>query len=109
MAGKGDYSVPGAWQPIALQNTLGMVLKRVIAQPISSFSEKQSLLPAQLRGTRPVRSLYTALDFIVQQIHATWKNQDGVATLLSLNLIEAFDRVIPARVLQNMRERKNPE
>ncbi len=30
--GKGDYSVPGAWQPIALLNTLGKVLESVMAQ-----------------------------------------------------------------------------
>ncbi len=57
-------------------------------------------------GARPGRSIDTALDFLVQQIHATWQNKDGVATLLSLDMTGAFDRVVPAQLLQNMRERK---
>jgi hypothetical protein len=60
-------------------------------------------------GARPSRSIDTALDFLVKQIHKTWQNKDGVATLLSLNMTWAFDRVVPARLLRNMRERKIPE
>jgi hypothetical protein len=60
-------------------------------------------------GARPGRSIDTALDFLVQPIYATWQNKDGVATLLSLDMTGAFDRVVPARLLHNMRERKIPE
>ncbi len=73
------------------------------------MSEEHSLLPAQHMGARPGRSIDTALDFLVQQIHATWQNKDDVATLLSLDMTGAFDRVVPARLLHNMRERKIPE
>jgi hypothetical protein len=55
-------------------------------------------------GARPSRSIDTALDFLVQQIHATWPNRDGVAILLSLDMTGAFDRVVPARLLHNMKE-----
>jgi hypothetical protein len=44
--GKGDYSAPGAWRPIALLNTLGKVLESNTARRISSLSEEHSLLPA---------------------------------------------------------------
>ncbi len=57
----------------------------------------------------PGRSIDTALDFLVQQIHATWQDKDGVATLLLLDMTGAFDRVISAQLLHNMRERKIPE
>jgi hypothetical protein len=107
--GKDDYSAPGAWRPIALPNTLGKVLKSVIARRISSLSEEHSLLLAQHMGACPGRSIDTALDFLVQQIYATWQNKDGVATLLSLDMTGAFDRVVPARLLHNMRERKIPD
>jgi hypothetical protein len=60
-------------------------------------------------GARPNRSIDTALDYLVQQIHATWQNKNGVATLLSLDMTGAFDRVVPARLLHNLRERKIPE
>jgi hypothetical protein len=60
-------------------------------------------------GARPGRPIDTALDFLVQHIHASLQNKDGVATLLSLDMTGAFDRVVLARLLHNMRERKIPE
>jgi hypothetical protein len=68
-----------------------------------------SLLPAQHKKACPGRSIDTALDFLTQQIHATWQNKDGVATLLLLDITGAFDRVVPACLLHNMRERKTLE
>jgi hypothetical protein len=106
---KGDDSAPRAWRPIALQNMLGMVQESIIARRISTLSEEHSPLPAQHMGARPGRSIDTALDYLVQQIHATWHNKDGVATLLLLDRTGSFDRVVPARLLHNMRERKIPE
>jgi hypothetical protein len=95
---KGDYSVPQAWRPIALLKKIRKVLKSVIARQISLLSEEQSLLPAQHLRARPGKSEDTALDFLVQQIHATWQNKDGVATLLLLDMTWAFDRVVPAQL-----------
>jgi hypothetical protein len=88
---------------------LGKVLESVIARWISSLSEEHSLHPSHHMGARPGRSIDTALDFLVQHIHALWQNKDSVATLLSLDMTGAFDRVVPARLLHNMRERKIPE
>jgi hypothetical protein len=59
-------------------------------------------------GARPGRLIGTALNFLVQQIHATWQNKDGVATLLPLDMTGIFDEVVPARRLRNMREWKIP-
>ncbi len=73
------------------------------------MSEEEGLLPAQHLGARPGRSIDTALAFLLKQIHATWQNNDVVATLLLLDMTGAFDRVVPARLLHNMRERKIPD
>ncbi len=107
--GKGDYSVPGSWQPIALLNTLGKVLESVIARRILTLSEEHSHLPAQHMGACPGMSIDTALDYLIQQIHATWQNKDSVATLLLLDMTGAFNRVVPAWLLHNMRDRRIPE
>jgi hypothetical protein len=50
-----------------------------------------------------------ALNFHIQQIYVTWQNNDGVATLLLHDLTGAFDRVVTAHLLNNIRERKAPE
>jgi hypothetical protein len=43
--GKGDYSAPAAWQPVALLNTYGKVLETVVASRITALSKEDSLLP----------------------------------------------------------------
>jgi hypothetical protein len=73
------------------------------------MSEEHSLLLAQDMGARPSRSIDIALHYLAQQIHTTWQNKDSVATLPSLDMTGASDRVIPARLLHNMMERKVPE
>ncbi len=85
------------------------VLESVIAQQILSLSEEYSLHPAQHIGASSGRSIDTALDFLVKQNHATWQNKNGVATLLLLDMPGAFDRVIVAQLLTNMRGTKGPE
>jgi hypothetical protein len=57
-------------------------------------------------GARPSRSIDTPLNFLVQQIHATWQNREGVATMLLLDRTGAYSRMVPAMFLHNMRERK---
>ncbi len=80
-------------------------MESVIARRISTLSEEHSLLPAQHMGADPSRSIDTALDYLVKQIHATWQNKDSVAMLLLLDMTKAFDRVVPAWLLHNIRER----
>ncbi len=55
-------------------------------------------------GAHPGRCIDTALDYLAQQIPATWQDKDSIATLQSLDMMGAFYRVVPARLLHNMRE-----
>jgi hypothetical protein len=107
--GKGDYCGPAAWQPVALLNTLGKVLETVGANRITALSEEHGLLPPRHVGARPGRSTDTALDMLVKQIHAAWQAENGVASLLSLDMTGAFDRVVPVQLLHSLRKRCIPE
>ncbi len=60
-------------------------------------------------GAHPGKSIDTVLDYLVHHIHAKWQNKDDVATVLSLDMMGAFDRVVPAWRRDNMRERIIPE
>jgi hypothetical protein len=60
--GKGDYSAPAAWRPIAVLCTLEKVLEAVIACRITALSGEHGLLPPQPMGARPGRSTDTALE-----------------------------------------------
>jgi hypothetical protein len=43
--GKADYSLPGSYCPIALENTLSKILERVVADRIADTAEEHALLP----------------------------------------------------------------
>ena len=42
--GKPSYSNPGAWRPIALLNTIGKLIKLLMAKRLSQAAEKYKLL-----------------------------------------------------------------
>jgi hypothetical protein len=73
------------------------------------LSEERRLPPAQHIGTHPCRSIDIALDSFNRQIHATWQYEDKVEMLLSLDIMAAFNRVVPEQLLHSMRERKTHE
>ena len=50
--GKPDYSIPGAYRPISLLNTLGKVLEAVMAKRMSYYAETYGLLPDTQVGGR---------------------------------------------------------
>jgi hypothetical protein len=64
-----DYSDPGAWWPIALLSTLGKVMELVMAQRLSSLAEQHKLLPDNQMENRKNRSIETALELLIEQIH----------------------------------------
>ena len=43
--GKADYSLPGSYRPITLENTLSKILERVIADRMADTAEEHALLP----------------------------------------------------------------
>jgi hypothetical protein len=43
--GKKDYSLPGSYRPIALENTLAKILEKAIANRLSRAAEEYTLLP----------------------------------------------------------------
>ncbi len=67
--------------------------------------KEHSLLPVQHIGAYLSMTIDNVLDFLVKRIHATWQNNDSVAMLLSLSMIFAFDHVVPAQLLHDMREK----
>ena len=67
--GKADYTVPKAYRPIALLNTLGKVLEAVLARRLSDIAESNHLLPKEQMGARRNRSTETALELLTKQVH----------------------------------------
>ena len=59
--GKEDYSLPSAYRPIALENTLAKVIEKILAERIVDVAEKCELLPWNQMGGRRNRSTLSAL------------------------------------------------
>jgi len=108
--GKSDYTNPSAYRPIALLNTLGKVLEAVISNRIKFIAETHDLLPDTQYGARTNRATETALQQITEKIHTIWgRGGKRVASLLSLDVSKAFDRVSHVRLVHNLRKRRIPE
>ncbi len=50
-------------------------------------------------GARQGRSVETALDLLTEQIHTVWNSGKFVSTLLSLDVLGAFDTVNTTQLL----------
>jgi hypothetical protein len=70
--GKPDYSLPGAYRPISLLNTLGKLLEAVVARRLSYLAEKHGLLPNSQFGGRPGRTTEQALLVLSNAIDQAW-------------------------------------
>ena len=68
--GKGNYTKPGAWRPIALLCTLGKIVETATANRLREAAEEFNLLPLEQMGFRAQRSTESALDLLASQIQS---------------------------------------
>jgi ribonuclease HI len=90
--GKPDYTVPGAYRPISLLNTLGKILEAVMARRLSFWAENHKLLPDTQFGGRPGRNTEQALLVLANAIDRAWQ-RSKVVTLVAFDLKGAFNGV----------------
>ena len=70
--GKPRYDTPKAYRPIALLNTLGKLLTAIIAEQLTYYTEKHTLLPPMHFGGRPARTTTDALHALTYRIKGAW-------------------------------------
>jgi hypothetical protein len=108
--GKKDYSLPGSYRPIALENTLAKVVEKVLATRLSIAAEEHALLPWTQMGARKERSAMSAIGLITSCVHTAWRAKPGsVVSMLSLDLAGAYDNVHPDKLLEILRRKGLPE
>lgn len=90
--GKPDYTVPGAYRPISLLNTLGKILEAVMARRLSFWAETYKLLPETQFGGRPGRNTEQALLVLANAVDRAW-SRSKVVTLVAFDLKGAFNGV----------------
>ena len=106
--GKGDYSKPKAYRPVALLNTIGKIMESIMATRISWWMEEFQLLPPGHMGGRKMVSVEQAIHLLLERIHAAFKTETPVASLLMLDVSGAFDNVSHERLIHNLRKRQLP-
>ncbi|THC87303.1 hypothetical protein EYZ11_013252 [Aspergillus tanneri] len=105
--GKPDYSIPGAYRPISLLNTLGKLLEAVMARRLSYLAEKHGLLPDTQFGGRPGRTTEQALLVLANAIDRAWYKYK-VVTLIAFDLKGAFNRVNKVSLDVRLQARRIP-
>jgi hypothetical protein len=85
-------ATPGAWRPILLLNTIGKVVKVAFARRITNVAEAKHLLSDGQMGNRRGRSTDLAIRMVIEAATEARKN-GGIASLLQLNIKEAFDAI----------------
>jgi hypothetical protein len=80
---------------VALLNTLGKILEKIIARRLSALAEWYSLLPPTHMGGRKGISADHVLHWLIEKINIELnrKAYRGVISILSLNMSRAFNNV----------------
>ena len=98
--GKGDYSLVGAYRPIALENTLAKLVETIVAQRLAEAAEEYHLLPWNQMGGRKNRSTLSAVRLLTDVVQTAWRARKGcVVSMLGLDLAGAFNNVAHERLL----------
>jgi len=90
---KKDYSLPGSYRPIALENTIAKIIEKIIANRIIREAESRGLLPWNQMGARKKRSTLSALELLTGSIQTAWAAKKKVVSVLGLDLAGAYDNV----------------
>jgi len=71
--GKKDYSLPGSYWPIALENTLAKVMEKAVADAMAKAVEEHNLLPWNQMGARKRRSTLSAISLLTACLQTAWR------------------------------------
>jgi hypothetical protein len=108
--GKDDYTQAKSYRPIALLEAVGKVIETVVARRLTAIAETYKILPKYQMGARKGRDTTTALELIVEQVHTVWAcGKKYVASMLSLDMAEAFDNASHPRLLHILKRTRIPD
>lgn len=106
--GKGDYTQPKSYRPVALLNTIGKLLESIIATRLAHLAESHQLLPKFHMGGRATSSCEHAIHLLLERLY--WARRHRLtATLLLMDVAGAYDNVKHERLIHNLRERRIPK
>jgi len=100
--GKPDYTIPGAYRPIALLDTIGKVMASVMKGKIQHYTEKLQLLPNMQFGGRSGCTTTDSLHTLMSFVKDSWRKGEEVLALF-LDVKGAFPNTVPQVLIHDMR------
>jgi hypothetical protein len=108
--GRPDYSIPKAYRPIALLDTMAKILSACIAEDITHLTEKNGLLPATHFRGRPGQTTTDSILLLTKFTHDTWSHpKEKFVSMIFLDIKAAFPSIVVETLIHNMWKRGVPE
>ena len=98
--------LPGSWRPIALLSSVGKLLERIVAHRLRDLNLEYNILPKTQFGIAG-RCTTKALQKLLDSVYIAW-SQNRFATLMSLDIAGAFNRVDRNKLLETLRAKRIP-
>ena len=105
--GKDDYAQPRAWRPISLMSFMFKTLERLILWHLEDTVLKTFTMHKNQHAFRKGRSTESALSDLVDHLESSALD-GGTAIGVFLDIEGAFDNLLPAGVIQNLKTRNTP-
>jgi hypothetical protein len=104
---KKNYTNVKTYKSIALLNTFDKILKSMIARRSNDLTKTHDFFFVCQMNERKNRSCETILKLLTKQIHTIWNmSKDKITTLLSMNVINAYNHVLREKLLHNLKKRR---
>lgn len=106
--GKKDYTLPNAYRPIALLDTMAKILSVCIKETLEYWTEKRNMLPPHQYGGRPARTTTDAIHALTDFTKKAWRAKEDVAVAF-MDVKAAFPSTCIPRLVHDMRTRGVPK
>jgi len=104
-----DYSLPKAYRPITLLDTMAKILSSCVADELTYIAEQHNLLAPTHFGGRPGRTTTDSIHLLTKFITDAWASKEGFVSLLFLDVKAAFPSVVVNKLLHNLRAAGIPQ
>jgi len=99
-----DYSLPKAYRPITLFDSMAKILSSCIADDLTYITEHHNLLPPMHFNRHPRRSTTDSLHLLTKCVMDAWASKDSFVSILFLDIKAAFPSVIVSKLLHNLKK-----
>lgn len=104
-----DYSVPKAYHPIMLLDTMAKILLSCVVDELTYISEQHNLLPTMHFSGCPGCSTTDSLHLLTKFITDSWASQNNHVLLLFLDIKAAFLSIVVNKLKHNFRKMEIPQ